>query len=222
MRDFRDAKVMAHNIRATLAAKGVKITNSQSLELMAEAFGAADWNTLAAMIRGEAIVARDGASRPSLWPAESNPALPFSAKFAATLHRALVSANERKHEYATLEHLLLALIDDADAAAMMRDCGADLEAVRKNLISYLDNDLKSLVIDASRDAKPTAAFQRVIQRAGLQAQGLGRSMMTGANTLVAIFAESASPAARLLGKQGMSPQDAAYFVAHGRKSEPPD
>ena len=105
MRDFRDAKAMAHSVRAGLAAKGLKITNSQSLELIAEAFGAADWNTLAATIRGRAIVPRNSASPASFWPARSNPVLPLSAEFAATLHRTLVSANERKHEYATLEHL---------------------------------------------------------------------------------------------------------------------
>ena len=209
MRDFRDAKVMAHTLRAALAAKGLKITNSQSLELIAEAFGVVDWNTLAATIRGEMLVARKNVYRPSLWPAESNPVVPFSAEFAGTIRRAFVNANQRKHEYATLEHLLLALIDDADASAAMRVYDADFGALKENLIGYLDSELKRLVIDNGKVSKPTAAFQRVVQRAGLQAKGLGNLVLTGANTLVAIFAETESPAVRLLGEWGMSNQDAA-------------
>jgi hypothetical protein len=215
MRDFRDAKAMAHTLRAALAAKGLKITNSQSLELIAEAFGAADWNTLAATIRGEALVARKNASRPSPWPPESNPVVPISAAFNGTLHRAFVNANQRKHEYATLEHLLLALIDDADASVVMRACDADVGTLTESLVSYLDNELKRLVIGNGKDAKPTVAFQRVIQRAGLHAQELGRPTVTGANALVAIFAERESPAAWLLGEQDMSRQDAANVIARG-------
>ena len=94
MRDFRDAKAMAHTLRAALAAKGLKITNSRSLELIAEAFGVADWNTLAATIRGEALVARKNASRPPLWPTESNPVIPFSAAFDGTMRRALVDTTQ--------------------------------------------------------------------------------------------------------------------------------
>jgi hypothetical protein len=212
MRDFRDAKAMAHTLRAALAAKGLKITNSQSLELIAEAFGAADWNTLAAAIRGEGP-ARANAARPSWWPAESNPVAPFSAAFDRTLHRAFGNANQRKHEYATLEHLLLALIDDADASAVMRACNADIGALREGLVSYLDNELRRLVVGHGKDAKPTVACRRVVQRAGLHAQDLGRPAVTGAHALVAIFAERESPAAWLLGEHDMSPQDAADFIA---------
>jgi hypothetical protein len=220
MRDFRDAKVMAHTVRAALAAKGLKITNSRSLELIAEAFGVADWNTLAATIREAMLVARKNASRPSLWPAESNPVVPSSAEFTGTIRRAFVNANQRKHEYATLEHLLLALIDDADASAAMRVCDADVGALKENLIGYLDNELKRLVIDNGKDSKPTAAFQRVVQRAGLQAKGLGNLVVTGANILVAIFAETESLAVRLLGERGMSRQDAENFASHGADKGP--
>jgi ATP-dependent Clp protease ATP-binding subunit ClpA len=126
-----------------------------------------------------------------------------------------VFATQRKHEYATLEHLLLALIDDADASAAMRACNADLGALTEKLVDYLDNELKRLVIDSGGDPKPTAGFQRVVQRAELRGQELGRPMVTGANTLEAIFSETQSPAARLLGEQGMTRQDLSNIIAHG-------
>lgn len=220
MRDFRDSKAMAHTLRAALAAKGLKITNSQSLELIAEAFGAADWNTLAAAIRDAATAPRKTAAPPAL-PVQSDPALQFSAECAATVHRALAYANDRKHQYATLEHLLLALLDDTDASAMVRISGADLDAIRARLTDYLDNGLKRLVIDGG-NARPTAAFQRVVQRAGRQVQELGRPMVTGANALVAIFAETESPAAKLLGEQGMTFPNVTNFIVDSTGKGTPD
>ena len=147
--------------------------------------------------------------------AEVVPGTRYSAELETTLHRALVCANQRKHEYATLEHLLLALIDDANAYAMMKACKADLGVLREKLASYLDNELKKLVIDTGEDAKPTAAFQRVAQRAALLAQELDRPVVTGADTLLAIFPETHSPAARLLGEQGVSQGRAAAFSITG-------
>src|SRR5262249_39033372 len=147
------------------------ITISESLELIAEAFGVPDWNTLAAAIRAEAPAPRESAPPPP--PTAENGAAPrFSAELQSTLHRALANANWRKHEYATLEHLLLALIDDADASAMMKACDVDLGVLRGRLARYIDNDLKELVIDEGGESKPTAGFQRVVQRAVIQAQGL--------------------------------------------------
>ena len=140
-------------------------------------------------------------------------ALPFSPTFEVTTRRALDYANQRNHQYATLEHLLLALIDDAEASAAMRDCSADLGALKKNLLSYLDNELKGIVIENGCDAKPTPAFQRVAQRAELHAQKLGCLAVTGANALVGIFPETRSPAARLLGEQGMSLGRTADVIA---------
>ncbi|MGO8908214.1 MAG: LON peptidase substrate-binding domain-containing protein [Bradyrhizobium sp.] len=131
-----------------------------------------------------------------------------------TIRRALDYANQRKHQYATLEHLLLALIDDADAAAVLAGCNADLDTLKAGLVNYLDNGLKDLVIENGGDAKPTAAFQRVAGRAALHAQELGRPVVTGANTLFAIFPEVRSPAARLLGEQGVSRGRVADFIAH--------
>ncbi len=135
MRDFRDAKAMAGTLRASLAADGIKITVSQSLELIAKAFGLADWNTLSAAIRAEAAAPRQSASRSPPPTADRVPGVVFSRELESTLHRALAEANQRAHDYATLEHLLLALIDDPDASAAMKACKIDLGALRKNLRS---------------------------------------------------------------------------------------
>jgi hypothetical protein len=215
---------MAKTLRTALAAMGLNITNSQSLELIAEAFGVADWNTLAAAIRAEAPAPRESDSPPPPPTAESVAAprvadmgygVKFSAELESTLHRALAYANQRKHEYATLEHLLLALIDDVDAAAMMKACEVDLRVLRRSLARYIDNELKKLVIDDGGESKPTAGFQRVVQRAVIQAQGLGRDMVTGAELLVNIFAERESHAAYFLQEQEMTRYDAINYISHG-------
>ena len=213
MRDFRNAKAMAQTLRAALATKGVKITIGQSLELIAEIFGQADWNTLAAAIRAEKSISREKVSPPL--PAVGSSFPPLSSALVVTLHRAFGFASQRKHEYATLEHLLLALIDDADALAVLRVCSADLGALAEKLVGYLDNELKTLVIDNGADSKPTAAFQRVVQRAELRGKELGRSMVTGAYILEAITSETQSLAARLLGEQGMTRQHLLSIVTHG-------
>jgi ATP-dependent Clp protease ATP-binding subunit ClpA len=142
----------------------------------------------------------------------------FSRSLEQSLHRALALANERHHEYATLEHLLLALIDDSDASPVMKACGADLGALKASLLGYLDNELRHIVIENGGAPKPTAAFQRVPQRAALRAQELGRTVVTGADVLLALFAETRSPAARFLSEQGVSRARAADLVTH-RKDE---
>jgi ATP-dependent Clp protease ATP-binding subunit ClpA len=124
-------------------------------------------------------------------------------------------ANQRKHEYATLEHLLLALIDDEDSAGVMRACDVDLAALRTTLTNYVDNELRSLVVDDGEDAKPTSSFQRVIQRAVIHVQSSGREEVTGANVLVAIFSERESHAAYFLQEQDMTRYDAVNYIAHG-------
>jgi ATP-dependent Clp protease ATP-binding subunit ClpA len=128
----------------------------------------------------------------------------FSRQLEESLHRAVAYANQRKHEYATLEHLLLSLIDDEDAASVMRACDVDLSALRTTLTNYVDNELRSLVVDDGEDAKPTAGFQRVIQRAVIHVQSSGREEVTGANVLVAIFSERESHAAYFLQEQDMT------------------
>src|SRR5438045_829466 len=139
----------------------------------------------------------------------------FSRSLEQSLHRALALANERHHEYATLEHLLLALIDDQDAAAVMRACNVDVDKLRKSLTSYLESELENLVSDSNEDSKPTAGFQRVIQRAVIHVQSSGREEVTGANVLVAIFAERESHAAYFLQEQDMTRYDAVNYISHG-------
>jgi ATP-dependent Clp protease ATP-binding subunit ClpA len=143
-------------------------------------------------------------------------ALPsFSRSLEEGLHRALALANERGHEYATLEHLLLALIDDQDAAAVMRACSVDLDKLRSDLSSYIDTELSNLIVNNGEDSKPTAGFQRVIQRAVIHVQSSGREEVTGANVLVAIFAERESHAAYFLQEQDMTRYDAVNYISHG-------
>ena len=139
----------------------------------------------------------------------------FSRNLEETLHRAVAFANQRKHEYATLEHLLPSLADDQEAAGVMRACEVDLAALKKSLLNYLDTELKSLVVDDGEDAKPTAGFQRVIQRAVIHVQSSGREEVTGANVLVAIFSERESHAAYFLQEQDMTRYDAVNYIAHG-------
>ena len=139
---------------------------------------------------------------------------PISAGYAATKRQALDHADRRRHQYATLEHFLLALIEDADASAVMRACDTDLGKLRQSLVQYLDNELKHTVIETG-NAEPTAAFKRVDERAALHAQEVGHAAVTGANALVALFTESRSPAARLLAEQGVSRGRADKAIAQG-------
>ncbi|MDI1326660.1 MAG: ATP-dependent Clp protease ATP-binding subunit ClpA [Brevundimonas sp.] len=139
----------------------------------------------------------------------------FSRPLEETLHRAVHYANERRHEYATLEHLLLALIDDPDAANVMTACNVDLVNLKAALTLYVDTDLAALATSDGEDAKPTAGFQRVIQRAVIHVQSSGREEVTGANVLVAIFSERESHAAYFLQEQDMTRYDAVNYIAHG-------
>jgi len=144
----------------------------------------------------------------------------FSPSLEKALHQALTFANERHHEYATLEHLLLALLDDVDAAAVMRACNVDLDTLRKTVIDYVDNELSNLVTGYDEDSKPTSGFQRVIQRAVIHVQSSGREEVTGANVLVAIFAERESHAAYFLQEQEMTRYDAVNYISHGIGKRP--
>ncbi|SPH16971.1 ATP-dependent Clp protease ATP-binding subunit ClpA [Defluviimonas aquaemixtae] len=145
----------------------------------------------------------------------------FSNTLEQAIHSALALANARRHELATLEHLLLALIDEPDAAKVMRACSVDIEELRKTLVEFVDDDLSTLVTDVDgSEAVPTAAFQRVIQRAAIHVQSSGRTEVTGANVLVAIFAERESNAAYFLQEQDMTRYDAVNFIAHGVAKDP--
>ncbi|AXK41412.1 ATP-dependent Clp protease ATP-binding subunit ClpA [Erythrobacter aureus] len=139
----------------------------------------------------------------------------FAANLEKTLHAALTDAGERRHEYATLEHLLLALIDDEDAAQVMAACGVDLTELTVVVKQYLEQEYQSLQSDESADPQPTAGFQRVIQRAILHVQSSGKDTVTGANVLVALFSERDSYAVYFLQQQDMSRLDAVSFISHG-------
>lgn len=145
----------------------------------------------------------------------------FSNTLEQAIHTALAQANARRHELATLEHLLLALIDEPDAAKVMKACNVDLDALRQTLETFIEEDLSTLATDVEgSEAVPTAAFQRVIQRAAIHVQSSGRQEVTGANVLVAIFAERESNAAYFLQEQDMTRYDAVNFIAHGVAKNP--
>jgi ATP-dependent Clp protease ATP-binding subunit ClpA len=144
----------------------------------------------------------------------------LSRNLEQSLHRALAYANERRHEYATLEHLLLALTEDQDSVAVLRACGVDLDKLRADLGDYLDNELANLITSRPEDAKPTAGFQRVLQRAAIHVQSSGREEVTGANVLVALFSERESHAVYFLQEQEMTRFDAVNYISHGIAKAP--
>ncbi|CUI63010.1 ATP-dependent Clp protease ATP-binding subunit ClpA [Cognatishimia activa] len=145
----------------------------------------------------------------------------FSKTLEQAIHTALAEANERRHEFATLEHLLLALLDEPDALRVMRACSVEVEELRQTLLEFIEEDLSNLVVDIEgSEAVPTAAFQRVIQRAAIHVQSSGRTEVTGANVLVAIFAERESNAVYFLQEQDMTRYDAVNYIAHGVAKDP--
>ncbi len=145
----------------------------------------------------------------------------FSTLLEQAIHAALALANEHRHELATLEHLLLALTEEPDAVKVMRACNVDLDELRRMLVEFIEDDLSTLITDVEgSEAVPTAAFQRVIQRAAIHVQSSGRTEVTGANVLVAIFAERESNAAFFLQELDMTRYDAVNFIAHGVAKNP--
>ena len=139
----------------------------------------------------------------------------FARELEQTLHNALAEASRRRHEYATLEHLLIALIDDEHASKVMTACGVSRDELRASVKHYLDNELGALVADSGTDPTPTSGFQRVVQRAILHVQSSGRDEVTGANVLVALFSERESYAVYFLQQQDMSRLDAVTYISHG-------
>jgi ATP-dependent Clp protease ATP-binding subunit ClpA len=144
----------------------------------------------------------------------------LSRSLEQALHRAIKLASDRHHEYATLEHLLLALVDDPDAQQVMKACNVDIDALRQSLLKYVDEELITLVIEDGDDAKPTTGFQRVVQRAVLHVQNSGRDEVTGANVLVALFTERESHAVYFLQEQNMTRLDAVSYISHGIAKRP--
>ncbi len=139
----------------------------------------------------------------------------FASALESTLHKALEAASSRRHEYATLEHLLLALIDDEHASKVMSACGVDLGELKTTVAHYLDTELDALKVEQPTDPSPTSGFQRVVQRAILHVQSSGRDEVTGANVLVALFSERESYAVYFLQQQDMSRLDAVSYISHG-------
>ena len=144
----------------------------------------------------------------------------LSRSLEQALHHAIKLASDRHHEYATLEHLLLALMDDADASQVMKACNVDMDALKKSVQKYIDEDLSTLVLDDSDEAKPTTGFQRVVQRAVLHVQNSGRDEVTGATVLVALFTERESHAVYFLQEQNMNRLDAVSYISHGIAKRP--
>ncbi|RME66726.1 MAG: AAA family ATPase, partial [Alphaproteobacteria bacterium] len=144
----------------------------------------------------------------------------FSSHLEQTLHRALAEANSRGHEYVTLEHLLLALIDDPDAAAVLAACNVDLETLRAAVQHYVDEELATLRLEDGHESSPTTSFQRVVQRAIIHVQSSGREAVTGANLLVALFSERESHAVYFLQQQDMTRYDAVTYISHGIAKAP--
>src|ERR1700709_1992196 len=139
----------------------------------------------------------------------------FASALDTPLHKALEAASSRRHEYATLEHLLLALIDDEHASKVMSACGVELDDLRTTVANYLEHELDALKVDKATDPSPTSGFQRVVQRAILHVQSSGRDEVTGANVLVALFSERESYAVYFLQQQDRSRLDAVSFISHG-------
>ncbi len=139
----------------------------------------------------------------------------LSKNLEISLHRALALAKKYRHEYATLEHLLYALTDDADAMAVMRGCGIDVGQIKKSVAQFLEQELTSLVVDELEESRPTAGFQRVIHRAAIHVQSAGKNEVTGANVLVALFSERDSHAVYFLQEQEVSRLDVVNYISHG-------
>ncbi|WP_341899376.1 AAA family ATPase, partial [Ferrovibrio terrae] len=144
----------------------------------------------------------------------------FSRTLEQTLHRALSLAGAKKHEFATLEHLLFALTEDQDAIAVLRACNVDVEKLRQRVGTFIDEELRGLVVGIPQDAKPTLSFQRAVQRALFHVQSSGREEVTGANVLVAIFSERESHAVHFLQEQDMTRLDAVSYISHGVAKAP--
>jgi len=139
----------------------------------------------------------------------------FSPNLEHTLHRSVAEANKRSHEFATLEHLLLGLLDDQDAVAVLRACDVNIPQLRAELKAYLDQEQGNIAEDSTIDATPTAGFQRVIQRSILHVQSSGREEVNGSNVLVALFSERESHAVFYLQQHEVSRLDVVNYISHG-------
>jgi hypothetical protein len=197
MRDYRDAKIMARTLREALSARTHKLTVGESLEIIAHLFGVADWNTLSVII-----------NKPGPEPESTETRRRFRTRFAQTteqaLRRTLRIAGDQGQSHATVEHLLLSLIKDPDAAAIMKAHAVDLVAIQENTTLAIGIDKQSDGDAGTSDPAPSPAFQRVVQQAILDVEEAGGGSITGAHLLTAIFSAEDSTAVRILREHGVN------------------
>ena len=149
----------------------------------------------------------------------------IAQELEVSLHMAFVEARQQRHEFITVEHLLLALLDNPSAAEVLRACSANIDDLRKSLSNFIKDNTPQVAGTDDVDTQPTLGFQRVIQRAimHVQSTGNGKKEVTGANVLVAIFGEKDSHAVYYLHQQGVTRLDVVNFIAHGiKKTDPPE
>ncbi len=146
----------------------------------------------------------------------------LSKELEFTLNQAFKSARERQHEFMTIEHLLLALLDNPAAAQVLRACGADIEALRRDIDGFLEETTPLIMDDDGRETQPTLGFQRVLQRAVFHVQSSEKKEVSGANVLVAIFSEQESQAVFFLDRQDISRLDVVNYISHGISKVPSD
>src|SRR6186997_1995270 len=144
----------------------------------------------------------------------------IAQELEVSLHMAFVEARQKRHEFITVEHLLLALLDNPTAAEVLRACGANMDELRKNLTQHIAEQTPRIAADREVDTQPTLGFQRVIQRAILHVQSSGKKEVTGANVLVAIFGEKDSHAVYFLHQKGVTRLDVVNFISHGISKVP--
>ncbi len=207
MRNFRDAKVMAHSLRAALAAKHLKISVGESLELISHLFGVGDWNTLSALIKNsDRELNQHGRGVNGQGPQ-------FAATTEAALLGALRAASERGHAESGVEHLLLSLTEDPDVIAILQARKIDPAQIRTLLANTVEMTSAVDRLDMA-DPSPSSAFQRVVQRAVLSSQTSGEWNITGVHLLLAMFSEREATAVKILRKQGLNRNDVANALAH--------
>ena len=223
------AKEAVARLRQFLAANGISLKQTHAYEALAQTLGYANWNTLQALLNTTATPENEASPEaaalaflPPAVRAEMQDARErfrrsrLTPSLEQSLHRAISLATERHHEYATLEHLLLSLTEEQDAASVILGCHVDMDQLRKELTNHIDRKLEHLVTNVPGAAKPTTTFQHVVQRAILYISKLGRDEINGANVLVALFTEVESHAVHFLRQQGMTRIDAENYIANGR------
>jgi Clp amino terminal domain, pathogenicity island component/Glyoxalase superfamily protein len=226
------AKEAVARRREFLAANGISLKQTHAYEALAQTLGYANWNTLQALLSATPLMESEASpaaraltdkqtAHTDESPMEERRAVEgarkprLSPSLEQSIYRAIGLGTERHHEYAALEHLLLSLTDDKDAASVLLACHINMDQLRNELTDYIDSKLDSLVTAVPGTTKPTTAFQRVVQRAVLRNMISGRDEITGANVVVALFSEPESFALNILQQQGMTRVDAEKYIVHG-------